>query len=144
MQDPIAQSLPALVPADILTRSADGIQTHLRAADGAEAGKRDSELKKASQEFEGIFIGYILKVMRETIDESEKDGGFGKTIYTELFDQEISRTMAQHGQPEPALEQLCRPGRSEKRACGLSRTGGSGSGSGARGGGARPSDLRLH
>lgn len=37
--------------------------------------------------------------MRDTIDESglTDDGGFGKSIYTELFDQELSRSVAQRG-----------------------------------------------
>ncbi|MDR0843143.1 MAG: peptidoglycan DD-metalloendopeptidase family protein [Acidobacteriota bacterium] len=60
--------------------------------------KDKAELKKAAQEFEAVFIGQLLKVMRETIEESDPEGGgFGKTIYTELFDQEVARGMAQRG-----------------------------------------------
>jgi murein DD-endopeptidase MepM/ murein hydrolase activator NlpD len=98
MQNLPIQGPPVLIPTDILTRSSDRLQTQLRAADGAEGAKRDSELKKASQEFESIFIAYLLKVMRDTIEESGlTEGGFGKEIYTELFDQEMSRSIAQHG-----------------------------------------------
>jgi len=59
--------------------------------------KDKSELKKAARDFEAVFIGQLLKVMRETIEESEEGGGFGKGIYTELFDQEIAVSLAERG-----------------------------------------------
>jgi len=60
--------------------------------------KERADLKKAAQEFEAIFIAQLLKVMRETIEESGMEGsGFGKTIYTELFDQEMANDMARRG-----------------------------------------------
>ena len=59
---------------------------------------RANELKDASCEFEAVFISYMLKVMRETIQESGlMEGGFGKSIYTEMFDQEIAKSLAQRG-----------------------------------------------
>jgi len=62
------------------------------------AGKNQAELKKVAQEFEAVFIAQLLKIMRETIQESGMEGnGFGKSIYTELFDQEIALSMAQRG-----------------------------------------------
>ncbi len=89
---------PGLVPTNILTLTADRIQSKVRAADGSDGVNRDSELKKASKEFESIFISYLLKVMRDTIEESGlTEGGPGKDIYTELFDQEMSRSIADHG-----------------------------------------------
>jgi len=60
--------------------------------------KNKAELKKVAEEFEAVFIGQLLKIMRETIEESGLEGGgFGKTIYTELFDQEIALSMAKRG-----------------------------------------------
>ena len=60
--------------------------------------KNASALKKAAEEFEAVFINQLLKVMRETIEESGLTGeGCGKSIYTELFDQEISLSMARRG-----------------------------------------------
>ncbi len=98
MQDFSVQGQPVIVPADILNRSADRLQMQLRAADGADSAKRDAALKNASKEFESIFIAYLLKVMRETIEESGlTEPGTGKEIYTELFDQEMSRGIARHG-----------------------------------------------
>jgi len=60
--------------------------------------KSRAELKKVAEEFEAVFIGQLLKIMRETIEESGLEGGgFGKGIYTELFDQEIALSMAKRG-----------------------------------------------
>ena len=62
------------------------------------SGKDQAELKKTAEEFEAVFIGQLLKIMRETIEESGLEGnGFGKGIYTELFDQEIALGMARRG-----------------------------------------------
>lgn len=63
------------------------------------SGKNQAELKKIAEEFEAIFIAQLLKIMRDTIEESGMtgDGGFGKSIYTELFDQEIALNMARRG-----------------------------------------------
>ncbi len=98
MQNTQVQSPPVFVPTDILARSPDRLRSEFRSADSSDAATRDVDLKKASQEFESIFIAYLLKVMRNTIEESGlTEGGFGKEIYTELFDQEMSRSIAQHG-----------------------------------------------
>ena len=68
----------------------------LNAASASEKDK--AELKKVAEEFEAVFIGQLLKIMRETIQESGMEGGgFGKSIYTELFDQEIALSMARRG-----------------------------------------------
>jgi murein DD-endopeptidase MepM/ murein hydrolase activator NlpD len=78
--------------------SGNGLEAKVRAAQGLDGDKQKSELKKASQEFESVFIAYLLKVMRETIEESGLfEQGFGKSIYTELFDQEVSRSISQRG-----------------------------------------------
>jgi len=60
--------------------------------------KSRAELKKVAEEFEAVFIGQLLKIMRETIEESGLEGdGFGKGIYTDLFDQEIALSMSKRG-----------------------------------------------
>jgi murein DD-endopeptidase MepM/ murein hydrolase activator NlpD len=64
----------------------------------SKSGTDEAGLRKAASEFESLFVSYLLKVMRETIDESTAEGsGFGRQIYTELFDQEVARGMAQRG-----------------------------------------------
>jgi murein DD-endopeptidase MepM/ murein hydrolase activator NlpD len=87
------------VPMDILTSSGSRMESRIHAAKSASLGaKQKGELKKAAQEFEAVFIAHMLKVMRETIQESGLlEGGFGKSIYTELFDQEVSLSLAKRG-----------------------------------------------
>jgi murein DD-endopeptidase MepM/ murein hydrolase activator NlpD len=55
-------------------------------------------LRAVATEFEALFLGYMLNVMRETVDESGlTEKGPGASIYTELFDQEVSRSLATRG-----------------------------------------------
>lgn len=61
-----------------------------------------ARLREASRQFEALFSYYLLKSMRETIPESSDKnqgmgGGFGKDIFTQMFDMEISRKMASSG-----------------------------------------------
>ena len=87
------------VPMDILTSSGSRMESRIHAAKSASPGaKQKDALNKAAQEFEAVFIAHMLKVMRETIQESGLlEGGFGKSIYTELFDQEVSLSLAKRG-----------------------------------------------
>ncbi len=81
-------------PTDLLMQGPDSLRLSGRAA----AGNKSGELKRVSQEFESLFVAYLLKVMRETIEESDRaESGFGKSIYTELFDQEFAREIARQG-----------------------------------------------
>lgn len=84
--------------ADSFTRAADGFETQVRLA-GSNQGPRDpTRLRAAASEFESLFVSYLLKVMRETIEESGLfEGSLGKDVYTELFDQEVARLMAHRG-----------------------------------------------
>jgi peptidoglycan hydrolase FlgJ len=56
----------------------------------------EERLKKACTDFESIFINQILRTMRQTVPH----GGFLKegpetNIFQSLFDQELSRSLAQ-------------------------------------------------
>jgi murein DD-endopeptidase MepM/ murein hydrolase activator NlpD len=85
-------------PIDLLTAAGNRWSPKLSTSNAVSAGNQKSELKKIAQEFEAIFVAQLLKEMRATIDESgSADSGYGKTVYTELFDQQISLNMAQHG-----------------------------------------------
>jgi len=86
------------VPTDLSATAASKLENKIRAAQNSTGDKQKNELKKVSQEFESLFIAQLLKVMRETIEESGlMEGGFGKSIYTDLFDQEVARSMAKRG-----------------------------------------------
>jgi len=55
-------------------------------------------LKKAAQEFESVFVGYMLKTMRQSVQESNVFGeGFGGDIFNSLFDSELAKKVSQGG-----------------------------------------------
>ena len=86
------------ISADVFASQTVQSKSGIESAKAAAAAKDRNELKKAAQQFEAIFINQLLKVMRETIEETDSsEGGFGKTIYTEMFDQEIAQNMAKSG-----------------------------------------------
>jgi len=86
-------------PADMLLQSADQLQSRFRALGTGKTPQHTRELEKACREFESLFVAYMLKVMRETIEEAGlgEGDGLGKGIYTDLFDQELSRSIANQG-----------------------------------------------
>jgi murein DD-endopeptidase MepM/ murein hydrolase activator NlpD len=89
---------PAQIPTSLLSSNAARLENRIRVAQNATGEKQKGELRKVSQQFEAIFIAQLLKVMRETIEESGlTEGGFGKSTYTELFDQEVSLSIARRG-----------------------------------------------
>jgi flagellar protein FlgJ len=54
------------------------------------------DLRKAAQEFEGYFIAYLLKEMRNTVPTGFIENKAGQQFYT-FYDQEIGRLAAQSG-----------------------------------------------
>jgi murein DD-endopeptidase MepM/ murein hydrolase activator NlpD len=96
MQNTILPGTPYQVPVELMSGAGIRLEGKFRAAEDMSGEQRKSELQKVSREFEAVFIAYMLKVMRETIEESGlMEGGFGKSIYTELFDQEVAQSLAQ-------------------------------------------------
>jgi flagellar protein FlgJ len=56
------------------------------------------KLKKSCADFESILISQMLKSMRQTLTTSGlTGGGLGKDMYTSLFDQELSQSLAKRG-----------------------------------------------
>jgi peptidoglycan hydrolase FlgJ len=85
-------------PAEMLIGSENTLEGKLQSLTKASGEKQKGELKKAAQEFEAVFVSYLLKAMRETIEDSGlMEEGLGKSTYTEMFDQELSVSMAKHG-----------------------------------------------
>ncbi len=72
--------------------------------------KDPAKLKKAAEDFESLFVYYMLKTMRKTVMKSGMlDSGLGGEIMESLFDQEISRKIARGselGIAELLLQQL--------------------------------------
>jgi len=66
---------------------------------GADTEARLLKLKKACQDFESIFIYYMLKTMRSASASSTLFGkGMGAEIFMQMFDQGLSEKMATTGQ----------------------------------------------
>ena len=55
-----------------------------------------SPLYQQCQEFESIFVKMMLKEMRKTVDKSDDiiSGGFAEDMYSDLLDDEYSKTMS--------------------------------------------------
>jgi murein DD-endopeptidase MepM/ murein hydrolase activator NlpD len=94
MRDVLSARLMNPAPANELDRPAASL---LQKA-GSRKGENTAELRAAAKEFEALFLSYMLNVMRASIEDSGlTDNGLGQDIYTELFDQELARSMAGRG-----------------------------------------------
>lgn len=77
---------------------ADREAAHLLPKPGSKASNNAVRLREAAKEFEALFIAQMLSVMRETIEESGlTEQAPGQSVYAELFDQELARTLAGRG-----------------------------------------------
>jgi len=72
--------------------------------------KSGKELKQAAEDFEAIFVYYLLRTMRKTVMKSGLvESGLGGSIMESMFDQEISKKIAagsQFGIAEILVRQL--------------------------------------
>jgi len=60
-----------------------------------EKDRQNAKLKSVCQEFESVFISYLLKGMRKTIPNNNISGdGFSREVYTSMMDEEVARTIA--------------------------------------------------
>ena len=62
-------------------------------------GQQDQvQLQRACNEFESVFIAFLLKEMRATVDKSGLiDGGKSEQLYESMMDAELSRELASAG-----------------------------------------------
>lgn len=62
------------------------------------SGSEAERLRETAQEFEGVFLGLLLKAMRGSVGSGGlfKESTDGQ-IYREMFDQEIGRSLARAG-----------------------------------------------
>jgi len=57
-----------------------------------------TKLKKACEQFESLFVYYMLKTMRSASEKSSLLGdGMGSEIYTQMFDESMADKMAESG-----------------------------------------------
>ena len=89
----------------------------LEAVKPSTAGQADPKLQAACRDMESLFLTYLLKEMRATVDKSGFiSGGKAEEIFTSLLDVELSKKMSIAGGiglSPLLLEQL--GGQSEKR-----------------------------
>jgi flagellar protein FlgJ len=82
-------------PAGSVDKSITGKNSPAADADGS---KDQAKMKKACQDFEAVFLNYMLSQMRETVPKSGLTGNDpGESIYRGMMDEELSHQMAASG-----------------------------------------------
>ncbi|MCC6141076.1 MAG: rod-binding protein [Nitrospira sp.] len=73
-----------------------GSQSDVSAVDAKSRLGDQKELLKAAKQYEAFFVSYLMKVMRETVHESEMSGKMGSYFYS-FYDQEIGNRASESG-----------------------------------------------
>lgn len=61
-----------------------------------EIRQKEGQLKKACQDFESIFVNYMMKQMRQTVTKSSVMGtSQAEKLYTSMLDNEIAKNVSQ-------------------------------------------------
>jgi len=73
----------------------------LRQSEGASGGvtqKQRAQAHKIGQDFEGLFLGMMMKSMRATVGENTlTGGGHGEEVFRSLLDQQYATIAAKRG-----------------------------------------------
>ena len=82
-------------PLKVPTGASQVQATGARVADSKPVDKK-SKLFEQCQEFESIFVKMMLKEMRNSVDKSDSlvSGGWAEDIYSDMLDDEYSKSMA--------------------------------------------------
>lgn len=65
---------------------------------GGVTEKQRLQAKKVSQDFEALFVGMMMKSMRETVGKDKlTGGGHGEEVYRSLLDQEYANASVKRG-----------------------------------------------
>jgi flagellar protein FlgJ len=61
----------------------------------APPGSDEARLRKAAAQMEGVFLGQLLKALRETVPEGGViDGGSAESVFTEMMDAHLAEVTA--------------------------------------------------
>jgi len=91
----ITQNMPAL--GDGVAEKARQLQRQ-GVAGGELSQKQLLQAKKAAQDFEGLFIGMMVKSMHETVGKDKlTGGGHGEDVYRSMLDQEYVAATVKRG-----------------------------------------------
>lgn len=68
------------------------------ASAGQPRDRQELAARKVAGQFEELFVGMMLKSMRETVGKDPlTDGGHGEEVFRSLMDQEYARIITEHG-----------------------------------------------
>ena len=97
MSDPI--NLPNIPVETIsLSNEIERVRHSIKTERNTSLGQEDAELKETCCELESLFINYLLKEMRQTIDKSGFiSGGKAEEIYTSMLDTHMAKQLAHKG-----------------------------------------------
>jgi flagellar protein FlgJ len=97
MDEKILSNPQDLVPINQVYQN-QRVDRRLKSIKDHTADKDDPRLRAACTEMESLFISYLLKEMRATVEKSGFiDGGQAEEIFTSLLDVEISKKMSTAG-----------------------------------------------
>lgn len=84
------------LPANVLPVT--DLQLPAAAKPARRPGPEAADAKKVSREFEAMFVGMMLKSMRETVGKDKlTGGGHGEEMFRSLLDQEYASEAARSG-----------------------------------------------
>lgn len=91
----IPQNIPAA--GDGSAEKARQLQRQVNSATGLSERQR-LQAKKVAQDFEGLFVGMMMKSMRSTVPEDKlTGGGHGEEVYRSMLDQEYATAAVKRG-----------------------------------------------
>jgi peptidoglycan hydrolase FlgJ len=95
MDNKISQNLP-VIP-DLNAEKARLLQKQGASVNGL-SEKQRQQAKKVSQDFEGLFIGMMMKTMRETVAKDKvTGGGHGEDVYRSMLDEQYVAAAVKRG-----------------------------------------------
>lgn len=86
---------------DVMDGALDKARLLKRQSDGTAglSDKQRQQLKKVSQDFEALFVGMMMKSMRETVGKDKlTGGGHGEEVYRSMLDQEYAAASVKRGE----------------------------------------------
>lgn len=57
----------------------------------------DASLKEVAQQFESIFVGFMMKAMRDATPEDSLFGGDSMRSYQQMYDSQLALSLADQG-----------------------------------------------
>lgn len=86
------------MPTDTLMADAEATRARQLAAKAEKTDQERVAAKKVAREFEAVFVGMMLKSMRDTVGKDElTGGGRGEEIFRSMLDQEYATACAASG-----------------------------------------------